>query len=122
METRDRLSRSMESRTDRIRTELGNLYLAVTFDENGRPFELFGWIGKTGSFGHGMTELACRLLSLHLRRGTPIEEIIEQCRGIRGMAPTPNRLDDGTVVWNTGVGDAIAQVLQEFVSHSGTND
>ena len=109
-------------RTDRIRTELGNLYLAVTFDESGRPFEVFGWIGKTGTFGHGMTELACRLLSLHLRRGTPIEEIIEQCRGIRDMAPTPNRLDDGTVVWNTGVGDASAQVLQEFVSHSGTND
>ena len=51
----------MESRTDRIRTELGNLYLAVTFDENGRPFEVFGWIGKTGTFGHGMTELAWTL-------------------------------------------------------------
>ena len=73
METWDRPSRSMESRTDRIRTELGNLYLAVTVDENGRPFEVFGWIGKTGTFGHGMTELACRLLSLHLRRGTPID-------------------------------------------------
>ena len=114
METWDRPSRSMESRTDRIRTELGNLYLAVTVDENGRPFEVFGWIGKTGTFGHGMTELACRLLSLHLRRGTPIDEIIEQCRGIRDMAPTPNVQDDGTVVWNTGVGDAIAQVLRQY--------
>lgn len=37
-----------------------------------------------------MTELACRLLSLRLRRGTPIDEIIEQCRGIKDMAPTPN--------------------------------
>ena len=117
METRDRPSGSMESRTDRIRTELGNLYLAVALDESGRSFEVLGWIGKTGSFGHGMTELACRLLSLHLRRDTPIEEIIAQCRGIRDMTPTPNQLDDGTVVWNTGVGDAIAQVLQEFVSH-----
>ena len=87
----------------------------MTFDENGRPFEVFGWIGKTGTFGHGMTELACRLLSLHLRRGTPIDEIVEQCRGIKDMAPTPNVQNDGAVVWNTGVGDAIAQVLQEFV-------
>ena len=79
-------------------------------------------IGKTGTFGHGMTELACRLLSLHLRRDTPLEEIIEQCRGIKDMTPTPNVQDDGTVVWNTGVGDAIAQVLQEFVSHSGSDD
>ena len=108
----------MESRTDRIRTELGNLYLAVTLDENGRPFEVFGWIGKTGTFGHGMTELACRLLSLHLRRDTPIEEIIAQCRGIRDMTPTPNELADGTVVWNTGVGDAIAQVLGQYSDES----
>ena len=67
-----------------------------------------------------MTELACRLLSLHLRRDTPLDEIIEQGRGIKDMAPTPNVQDDGTVVWNTGVGDAIAQVLlmysQEDVS------
>ena len=69
---------------------------------------------RPARFGHGMTELACRLLSLHLRRGTPIEEIIEQCRGIRDMTPTPNVQDDGTVVWNTGVGDAIAQVLRKY--------
>ena len=38
----------------------------------------------------------------------------------QGLAPTPNvQDDDGTVVWNMGVGDAIARVLQEFVSHSG---
>ena len=30
----------------RIRTELGNLYLAMTLDENGRPFEVFGGIGE----------------------------------------------------------------------------
>ena len=114
MDARERPARSLPSRTERIRTELGNLYLTVTFDEDERPFELFGWIGKTGTFGHGMTELACRLLSLHLRRGTPIEEIIEQCRGIRDMTPTPNVQDDGTVVWNTGVGDAIAQVLRKY--------
>ena len=40
--------------------------------------------------------------------------VIEQCRGIRDMTPTPNVLDDGTVVWNTGVGDAIAQVLRQY--------
>ena len=52
------------------RTELVNLYLAVTLDESGRPFEVFGWIGKTGSFAQGMMELACRLFSLHLRHTT----------------------------------------------------
>ena len=30
--------------------------------------------GEGGNFQHGVTELACRLISLHLRRGTPLEE------------------------------------------------
>ena len=30
------------------------------------------------------------------------------------MAPTPGELDGGTVVWSTGVGDAIAQVLRQY--------
>ena len=83
----------------------------MTFDTHERIPEKFGWIGKTGTFGHGMTELASRLLSLHLRRGTPFQAIVEQCDGIKGIFPTPNRLDDGTGVWNTGVGDAIARIL-----------
>ena len=75
---------------------------AVRLDRQDRKF----WARHDG--------VACRLLSLHLRRGTPIDEIIEQCRGIKDMAPTPNVQDDGTVVWNTGVGDAIAQVLRKY--------
>ena len=93
----------MESRTD-----LGNLYLSVRLNEAGRPFEVFGWISTTGTFGHGMTELTCRLLPLHLRRGIPIDEIIVQCRGIKGMPPTSNVHNDGPITWKTGVGDAIS--------------
>ena len=50
-------------------------------DEDGEPFEVFGYLGKGGSFQHGVTELACRLISLHLRRGTPVEEVIDQMPG-----------------------------------------
>ena len=48
-ETRQRPGRSLPNQTEKVRTELGNLYLAITFDEDDRPFEMFGWIGKTGS-------------------------------------------------------------------------
>ena len=109
-----RRPRSLPSVTRRISTELGNLYLAVTLDEDGQPFEVFGWLGKTGSFGYGVTELACRLVSLHLRRGTPVDEIVEQCDAIRDMQPWPNRLPDGSTVHVTSLGDAIALVLSEF--------
>ena len=66
--------RSLPSTTTKLNTEFGNLYVTVSTDEDGEPFEVFGWLGKGGSFQHGVTELACRLISLHMRRGTPLEE------------------------------------------------
>ena len=103
--------RSLPSATTKLNTELGNLYVTVTMDERGRPFEVFGWLGKGGSFQHGVTELACRLISLHLRRGTPVEEIIDQCKGIAEMQPYYNVLEDGTSVPVLGLGDGIAHIL-----------
>ena len=104
--------RSLPSTTTRLSTELGNLYVTVTTDEGGAPFEVFGFLGKGGSFQHGVTELACRLISLHLRRGTLVEEIIEQCEGIAEMQPFHNVLPDGTSVPVLGLGDGIAHVLK----------
>ena len=106
---------TLPSSTHKLRTELGNLYVTVTLDEAGRPFEVFGALGKGGSFTTGTTELACRLVSLHLRRGTPVDEIVEQIRGISEMAPFPNRLGDGTLITVRGLGDAIAHVLKGYM-------
>ena len=107
--------RSLPSATTKLNTELGNLYVTVTMDERGQPFEVFGWLGKGGSFQHGVTELACRLISLHLRRGTPIEEIIDQCAGIAEMQPHFNRMPDGSSAQVLGLGDGIAHVLKSHV-------
>ena len=63
--------RSLPSTTTKLKTEMGSLFVTVSTDEDGKPFEVFGFLGKGGSFQHGVTELACRLISLHLRRGTP---------------------------------------------------
>ena len=104
--------RSLPSATTKLQTEFGNLYVTVTTDEDGEPFEVFGWLGKGGSFQHGVTELACRLISLHLRRGTPLEEIIDQIQGIQEMAPFWNTLGDGRSVPVLGLGDGIAHILK----------
>ena len=107
--------RSLPSTTTKLKTEMGNLYVTVSVDEEGEPFEVFGTLGKAGSFTTGVTELACRLISLHLRRGTPVEEIIEQIRGIQEMQPFFNLLPDGASVAVLGLGDGIAHVLKGFV-------
>ena len=89
--------RSLPSTTTKLQTEYGNLYVTVSVDEDGEPFEVFGFLGKGGSFQHGVTELACRLISLHLRRGTPLDEVIDQCAGIQEMVPFWNQLDGKSV-------------------------
>ena len=104
--------RSLPSTTTKLQTEYGNLYVTVSADEDGEPFEVFGWLGKGGSFQHGVTELACRLISLHLRRGTPLAEIIDQCQGIAEMQPFFNQMPDGKSVAVLGLGDGIAHILK----------
>ena len=104
--------RSLPSTTTKLQTEFGNLYVTVSVDEDGEPFEVFGWLGKGGSFQHGVTELACRLVSLHLRRGTPLDEVIDQMQGIQEMQPFWNQLGDGKSVPVRGLGDGIAHILK----------
>ena len=114
MATRAR-PRTLESVTTRLETEHGALYVTVSLDGDGRPCEVFGRLGKAGGFGHGVAELACRLISLHLRRGTPLAEVIGQCRGIQEMQPWPNVLPSGRRTWVLGLGDGIAQALAEHL-------
>ena len=107
--------RVLPSSTAVLATSHGNLYLTVAIDGDGGPFEVFGRIGKSGTFEQGVTELACRLISLHLRRGTSIEDVVDQCRGVGGMEPRLNRLPGGRSVFIQGLGDGIAHILQGFV-------
>ena len=109
--TRDR-PRTLPSTTTKLQTEMGSLFVTVSVDEEGQPFEIFGFLGKGGSFQHGITEIVCRLVSLHLRRGTPVEEIIDQCAGIQEMQPFFNVLQDGRSVAVLGLGDGIAHILK----------
>ena len=108
--------RCLPSVTTKLNTELGSLFVTVGLDEYGQPFEVFGSLGKAGSLQHGMTEMACRLVSLHLRRGTPLDEVIGQIQGISEMQPWPNRMDDGRTVYVRGLGDGIALVLRDYLA------
>ena len=113
--TTRRRPRSLRSSTSRLNTEFGKLYVTVAVDEDDRPYEVFGRLGKGGSFQSGVTELVCRLISLHLRSGTPLKEIVHQCRGIQEMQPFFNGLQGGDTVPILGIGDGIAHVLREYL-------
>jgi len=68
--------------TRRLETPLGTLYVTVTEDERGQPFEIFMSLGKAGGALMADVEALGRLISLALRSGIPMREIYRQIRGI----------------------------------------
>jgi ribonucleoside-diphosphate reductase alpha chain len=68
--------------TRRIETPLGTLYVTITEDDKGQPFEVFMSLGKAGGALMADVEAIGRLISLSLRSGIPIKEIYRQVRGI----------------------------------------
>src|SRR4030095_14021055 len=77
----------------RIETPLGTLYVTITEDDRGQPFEVFMSLGKAGGAIMADVEAMGRLISLALRSGIPIKEIHRQLRGISsdkviGLGPT----------------------------------
>ena len=93
--------------TDKIKTGYGNLYITInTFD--GKPFEVFAQIGKSGYSTMADTEAICRLISLALRSGIGVDKIIEQLIGIGGASPV---FQEGGLIMS--IPDAIAKVLNK---------
>lgn len=98
---------TLEGFTTKIRTGMGHLYVTVT-EYEGRPFEVFATIGKSGKSTMAKTEAIGRLISLALRSGVTVDNIIEQVKGIRG---------EHTVFYNgelvLSIPDAIGQILEQ---------
>jgi ribonucleoside-diphosphate reductase alpha chain len=68
--------------TRRMETPLGTLYVTITEDDRGQPFEVFMSLGKAGGALMADVEAMGRLISLSLRSGIPLKEIYRQVRGI----------------------------------------
>ncbi len=93
--------------TTKTKTGYGHLYVTVTEFE-GRPFEVFATIGKSGRSTTAKTEAIGRLVSLALRAGVTVDKIVDQLKGIGGEHPI---FQDGGLVLS--IPDAIARVLEK---------
>lgn len=103
--------RIVKGETYKVPMGYGNMYVTVNADEGGHLFEVFARIGKTGGFFEAKAEAICRLISLALRSGIDVQEIIHQLKGIRG--PMPSWGENGIIL---SIPDGIAQVLEEHIN------
>ncbi|BCS97686.1 ribonucleotide-diphosphate reductase subunit alpha [Desulfoluna limicola] len=97
----------LEGFTSKITTGMGQLYITVT-EMDGRPFEVFATIGKSGKSTTAKTEAIGRLISLALRAGVDVSEIINQVKGIGGEHAVFQK--GGRVL---SIPDAIGRVLEK---------
>ncbi|MCR4338883.1 MAG: vitamin B12-dependent ribonucleotide reductase [Gemmatimonadaceae bacterium] len=109
--------RTKRSRPDRLRgtsirkeTPLGTMFVHITEDDRGQPFEVFINLGKAGGAAMADVEAMGRLISLALRSGIPLREVHRQLRGIssdRAVGIGANKV--------LSVPDAIGIALEEWL-------
>lgn len=115
-ETENLQRRAKRARPDKLRstairkeTPLGTMYVHISEDEKGQPFEVFINLGKAGGSAMADAEAMGRLISLALRSGIPLMSVHKQLRGIssdRAVGLGPNKV--------LSVPDAIGLALYEW--------
>ena len=99
--------------TDRVRTGHGTMFVNLTFDEDGHPFEVFAHLGKAGGCDSAYLEAIARLASLGLRSGIDPGQIVDQLKGIT----CDPAWDGGTLVRSAP--DAVALALSRHLLDDG---
>ena len=101
----------LSGRTMKMDSPLGDLYVTINEDDQGKPFEVFCTLGKAGGAAMADSEAIGRLISLSLRSGIPITAVRDQLRGIscdRAVGVGPQKV--------LSAPDAIAQALERYMS------
>lgn len=104
----------MQGFTEKVRTGHGVMYLTIN-EINGKPFEVFATISKSGHSIMAKAEAIGRLVSLALRSGIDVKSIITQLKGIGGERPI--FLRKHSIILS--IPDAIAWVLEKHYLDDG---
>jgi len=100
----------LKGHTRQIESPLGTMYVTINEDDQGRPFEVFVALGKTGGAAMADAEAIGRLCSLALRSGISLRDVHKQLRGIssdRAVGLGASKVLSGP--------DAIAQVIERYL-------
>ncbi|HAE38360.1 MAG TPA: ribonucleotide-diphosphate reductase subunit alpha [Candidatus Riflebacteria bacterium] len=97
--------------TERVKIGCGNLYVTVNSDEKG-ICEVFTSLGRNGGCP-SQSEAAARLVSMALRAGVDVQEIIDQLKGIRCMSTIKRGAMSGGVKV-LSCPDAIGKAIEQY--------
>ncbi|MDR2555888.1 MAG: vitamin B12-dependent ribonucleotide reductase [Fibromonadaceae bacterium] len=91
-------------------TPFGHMHIAVTVEPvNGREMEIFAQLGKAGDVVSSDLEAISRMVSLYLRIGGSLEDVIDQLEGIGSHMVIPSK--DGKVI---SLADALGKSLHRY--------
>jgi ribonucleoside-diphosphate reductase alpha chain len=91
-------------------TPFGHMHIAITVDPiNEREMEIFAQLGKAGDVASSDLEAISRMVSLYLRIGGSLEDIIDQLEGIGSHMAIPTK--DGKVI---SLADALGKSLRRY--------
>ena len=102
----------MRGRTVNTNVGCGPLYITMNEDEQGRPFEVFFKLGKSGSCQQSYLEALGVAMSVGLRYGADPQKFIEKFEGMR--CPNPKMRDANgptTLSCADGISQGLAKAL-----------
>ena len=73
---------TLPSVTFEIQTNCGKIYVTITSDDAGLPFEIFVRFGKAGHCGAAIFDAMTKILSYALRSGMDPQEAVKALAGI----------------------------------------
>ena len=94
-------------------TGCGNLNVHVLRDDDGNIVDILSNLGRSGGCAAAGMEVTCRLIHKLIKRGEPIESIIESLRGVA----CPNPGYDGAEE-NVSCFDAVGKALEQALSRN----
>ncbi len=111
-------SQFMRSITTKMAVEpYGSIYLTATLDENGNIFEIFSSIGKSGQMLKTMMEALSRIISIALRSGTNIQDVIGTLKFMSGTDRWIYDTFDKKEIEVNSIPDMLARMLEDIQKH-----
>lgn len=108
----------MSGITTKSDSPFGSIYVTANFDELSAPFEIFVSAGKSGSISKSITEALSRVISLALRAGVNINDIIKTMNNISGSDPWVYDTLNGDDIVIRSIPDAIAKMLKDLMEYN----